>query len=196
MFSFNWSTLRLLVPSFLRQTVLFAWLDLLHSQVIAQDGIFQDFSGTVFYKMSHNSQVIYFEKVINDKFDPVDRAIYIETVDDIDRFYVFKKAEAKPKRFMYRKWNSGTAYPLGDFSVDGLFVWKAKSANTNHQPSTSPIYWDQYKAKAYLYRKSEFDAGIDFIVWVPSSLTINTDQLKVMINYYKFADKRYTINTF
>jgi len=193
---FNWPSLRLLVPSFLRKTILFAWLDVLHSQVVVMDDNLVDYRDDVLYKMNHNSQVIYFEKVINDKFDPTNRAIWIETVANRSRFTLFTKPEAKPKRYIYSKWNAATNYVADDFAVEGLFVYKSLSTNTNKLPSANPSDWDQYKSKVYIYKKTEYSSLLDFIVWVPVALTINTDQLKVMVNYYKFADKQYTIQTY
>lgn len=193
---FNWLSLRLLIPSFLRKTILFAWLDVLHSQVVVQDDKLVDYRDDVLYKMSHNSQVIYFEKVINDRFDPTGRGIYIETVADRSRFSLFRKSESKPKRYVYRKWDAAENYIADDYAVEGQYVYKSTTSNTNKLPSVNPSDWGVYKLKNYLYRKSEYASGLDFIVWVPVALTINTDQLKVMVNYYKFADKQYTIQTY
>lgn len=49
----------------------------------------------------------------------------------------------------------------------------------------------------YLYREEEIDAvGIDFVVFVPASLVFDMEELKAVVDYYRFKDKVYIVQTF
>lgn len=49
----------------------------------------------------------------------------------------------------------------------------------------------------FLYDNSEYDdAGIDFIVWLPSDLQYNEFEMTALIDFYKLASKRYKITIF
>lgn len=48
----------------------------------------------------------------------------------------------------------------------------------------------------YLYNSSEFEIEVDFIVNVPNTITINENLLKSIVNKYRIAPKRYTIEYF
>ena len=46
--------------------------------------------------MSHNSQIVYLRKVLNDKFDNTDRRIVIENVEVYEPIWYYDTAENKP----------------------------------------------------------------------------------------------------
>lgn len=49
------------------------------------------------YKLEHSGQVCYLRKALNDKFDPEQRRIYIGDANRFERFYIYTRAENKPK---------------------------------------------------------------------------------------------------
>ncbi len=49
------------------------------------------------YKLDHNGQVCYLRKALNDKFDPVERRIYIGDGQLFDTFYIYTEAEAQDR---------------------------------------------------------------------------------------------------
>ena len=48
----------------------------------------------------------------------------------------------------------------------------------------------------YLKNKAEYSNLYDFIVMVPTAVTFDNNAMKALVNYYKLAGKRYTIQTY
>jgi len=67
----------LLIPPFLRKVVLIDWLVTLLNPVEDVNYKFKKFRDSSIYKVTHNGQVVYLQKVLNDYFDNLDRRIYI-----------------------------------------------------------------------------------------------------------------------
>ena len=68
-------------------------------------------------------------------------------------------------------------------------------------PPTKYIYLDQeIPPNNYLYLGTHYLTGdidhIDFIVYIPSNYVFEEDKLRAIINYYKLAGKKYTIELF
>lgn len=58
------------------------------------------------------------------------------------------------------------------------------------------IYNTDENQPVWLYNQTEFETNYDFIVFVPLGLQFNENQMKALINRYKLAGKRYTIQTY
>jgi|GEM_PF-326864 len=84
------------VPTFLRTTVRMKWLTVLIKPVESIYLHFLDWRYEQLYVMSHNSQVVYLRKVLNDKFDPSDRRIQIVNVEVYEPVWYYDSAENKP----------------------------------------------------------------------------------------------------
>lgn len=81
--------IELSLPTFLRGNIILVWLScLLHPVKLLYNG-FVTYKNDAIYRVSHNGSVILLEKVLNDKFDPILRRIYIKNVEQQDsmRFY-------------------------------------------------------------------------------------------------------------
>ena len=197
MFNIDWiAFVRLLVPSHLRRVIRLAWLDAIFTQLAWVHTNFIKFTNVTKYTLAHNSQRIYLEKYLNDAFDPTNRGIFIEQVYNQSRLYLYHKSELKPKRYIYRKWDSAVSYLVDEFAVDARYVYKALSPNTNVQPSVSPLVWLRYADRSYLYHKEEFNAFLDFIVWVPVGVPYDDSVMRSLIDFYRFAGKQYVIQTY
>lgn len=146
-------------------------------------------------KVAYNSQVILLEKILNDKFDNTLRRIYI--ADDIynNTNYIYRKAELRTPIYLYRKWKPATSYIVGQYAIELNKVYVAINNNTNSLPSANPSDWEFYKMVTFFRRKSEYGAN-GFIVMVPTGLVYDVNYMKALVNYYKLASKRYTIQNY
>ena len=53
-----------------------------------------------------------------------------------------------------------------------------------------------YLGKNFLYQRGDYiDGGVDFIVVLPKDLTYDKYKLEALVNFYKLAGKRWTIET-
>jgi len=84
------------VATSLRTTVRMKWLTVLIKPVESIYLHFLDWRYEQLYVMSHNSQVVYLRKVLNDKFDPSDRRIQIVNVEVYEPVWYYDSAENKP----------------------------------------------------------------------------------------------------
>lgn len=121
--------------------------------------LFKIFRRESIYKVVHNGQVVYLEKVLNDRYDNSLRRIYISDSFEYDPTWVYIENE------------------------------------------NLPVYIEDQEA-VYIYPEEVFaEANVDFIVFVPLDLQPSTAielnnfliQMRSLINYYKLASRRYTI---
>ncbi|QHN64839.1 hypothetical protein [Bergeyella cardium] len=89
--------IELLTPTFLRKEKLLAWLRSLHFplQKVLDDFHFERKQNL--YNLSHNGQMCYLRKVLNDKFDISERRIKITDGNRFKRQYIYTDGEQKPK---------------------------------------------------------------------------------------------------
>lgn len=95
--SFN-TLIELLLPSFLRKSRIIA---ILQSAVKPVDTLYQD----TLYKMQHNSQVIYLEKMLNEYFEvsgyspnnhELSKTVFISDAPESGKVYYYQEAENLP----------------------------------------------------------------------------------------------------
>lgn len=99
---YNFDALRLylrLVPWFLRKPIFTAWLTVIASALEYVQGILLAFVTETEYDLLFNAQIIYFETVLNETFDPVDETIYIENVF-LPPLYFYNLVEAQPPIYL------------------------------------------------------------------------------------------------
>lgn len=197
MFNVNWTWfIYWNLPIGKRKPIIIAWVTLLVSQAKSLHATFLSFRNDNIYKVRFTGQIIYLTKRLNDKWDSVNRGIYIDNVADMDRVFVYNRAEQQPARYLYNKWSSVTSYAVGDFVVSGTSVYKCIQASTNNPPASCPTYWQFHKFRTFIKNKSEAQSQYDFIVKVPVAVTFNIDEMKAVVEYYKLAGKRFTIQTY
>lgn len=193
----NWDkTIKENIPVFFHTVFRLSWITALIKPFKVMHAEFLILRDDYMYKVRYNSQVIYLERILNDKFDSVNRAIYITDLNQINEEYWYQNIESKPANYLYSNWNVGTAYLIGEYAVDGNTVYIAIANNSGLQPSANLIEWEVYKANKFLYLKSEFNLSGGFIVNVPSALVYNDSMMRAIINYYRFASKQYVINLY
>jgi hypothetical protein len=141
-----------MIPAPLRKPVLTAWLHTLCWPVVQLYNEFMIKRSGDLYNLAHDSRVFSMEAVFNDRFDSVERRIYIADGLTKTRLYAYLRIENKP-----------------------LFL----------HPSIP------------LYNRGDYaDTGIDFIVWVPTVISLsaqNLIELNALIVKYKLAGKRFKI---
>ncbi|TAE80367.1 MAG: hypothetical protein EAY81_10525 [Bacteroidetes bacterium] len=140
-----------LLPTFLRKAKMYAYLQCLCRPVVMLYADFTKNREANLYKMAHNGQVFSLQKVLNDRFDNIQRRIYIGDGLTKERIYIYTTPETKP-----------------------IFL-----------------------QTIYLYNSADYgDSGVDFIVWIPLSVTMGNQAIieaKALIDFYKRASKRYKI---
>lgn len=110
MYNFNIDKLLvLLTPTFLRKPKLVAWLRTL---TMPLNKLLDDFKGhreRDLYNLTHNSQVCYLRKALNDEFDPQLRRIKIEDGTRNIRRYIYQRNVNRPlylgRMFLYLRGN-------------------------------------------------------------------------------------------
>lgn len=114
-----------LTPEFLRRPVLTAFIK---TMVYPINKVKQDFVAYRTerrYDLDHNGQVFSMENVLNDRFDPTERRIYITDGLTKDRIYVYTRLENKPMflpKFVHTR---------GDYADTGVdfIVWVPNAIN-------------------------------------------------------------------
>lgn len=90
---------QMLVPTFKRKKGHVKWLRALITPIITLNRLFLAFRKDSLYKLSHNSQVVYLEKVLNDAFDTEHRRIYINNAIIREPVWFYEVDDNKPVLF-------------------------------------------------------------------------------------------------
>lgn len=155
----------LLIPPGLRKPRLIAWLSALVSMVEDMRLVFTSYRSSQLYFIAHNSQVIYLEHILNNKFNPDGNSedpdyegngIYITDGQTADDVFIFNTSEAG----------------------DDTFIFNTSEAEDD----------------TFLNNNTQYGPWIGFVVNVPDSFTINENEMKALLNKLKLAGKNYTIN--
>lgn len=149
MYNFNIDKLLvLLTPTFLRKRKLVAWLRTLAMPLNKLLDDFKVHRERDLYNLTHNSQVCYLRKALNDEFDPQLRRIKIEDGTRNIRRYIYQRNVNRPL----------------------------------------------YLGRMFLYLRGNYiDGGVDFVVVLPQGLEYDRYKLEALVNFYKLAGKRWTI---
>jgi hypothetical protein len=169
----------LLLPPFLRQSILFAFLKVLTKPVVTLYDSFLTNREENIYKINHTGQVCYLRKLLNDAFDVTDRRIYIEDGSVNDWKFVYKKST-------FNATDNGIA----------LMMSEADSVSTDTLGNSIKIFLTDNDGITLISTQGNVgSSGVDFLVLVPGALsrTIDKNKMIAFINYYKLASKRYTI---
>lgn len=99
--------LALLTPTFLRKPKLVGWLRTLATPLHKLLYDFHNARISDLYNLTHNSQVCYLRKALNDEFDDEKRRIRIEDGKQKQRLYIYPRSANKPlflgKFFLYQR---------------------------------------------------------------------------------------------
>lgn len=198
MFNLNVNWLKIIKENTPSDSQTPAMIDILKALVSPFVAIYVAFIATYqdyIYKVRFTGQVIYLEKVLNDKFSPISGGIYIVDGQPNVKKYTYRRSEAKPPQYRYRRWKSVYNYAPGDFAVFGNVVYRCLVAN-NNVPPPNATFWVYHKDVVFKRRRSEFNIQFNFIVKVPAPLVFDPIAMSAEIDYYRLAGKRYKIETY
>ncbi len=150
----------------------------------------------LFYKSRNNGSVISLETTLNDRFDPINRAIFISEYN-YDHVYIYKKSELKPAIVLYFKYKPAQSYVVGEFAwMPSNLVYVCNTNCTGKVPGVDPE-WTLTTRKAPIIRMAaNFNGAIGFVVNVPVSLVFDLAEMNAHIKYWKLAGPGYIIITF
>ena len=131
-----------LVPERWRQPVTLAWVKSMAVNLTNLFNRFLLYRERKKYDLLITPQVCFLEKALNDKYDFIQRRIYIEDGDDQDPVHLFKRDELKPV-YLYKRSEDQPVYlrsrtETAEFGVDFIV----------HVPSD--IIFDQAEMRTYL----------------------------------------------
>lgn len=150
----------------------------------------------VLYEMSFTGQTMSLEGALNDRFDPDSRGIYISNPPDPVQYFIYRRIEAQPERWIYRKWSRFTTYQAGAYAISKGAVWQATTTNSNSGPSLTNTNWSYIGSALYIRRKAENQLEFDFVIYVPVEVVFNESEMRALVDRYRLAPKRYTIITY
>lgn len=193
----DWEKLvQLQVPLHLRRKRMVVWLLVLISGVRELYAAFLGYRKASLYSLRITGQTVYLEKALNDRFDFINRGIYIETASPGVAFYLHNKIESAPKIYLYNHYEASHSYLVGEFAIHAGRRWKAIVANPILAPGMDPSEWIDMGPRLFLRNKAEGLVVQDFIIWVPATLVYNEAELRALVAIYKLAGKRYVIMTY
>lgn len=196
-FDVDWNSLsQSIMPGWWRRSRFVTFVRVLISQVMAKHVEFKQTREQLIYDMTVTGQTMSLESALNDRFDDVDRGIYIDNQVDPTQLYIYRKVEAQPPLYIYRKWLITTNYGVGQFAQHKGRVWKCLVANIGFEPVDGSFRWQNYAAPIILRRKEVSQLSWDFKVFVPSAVTFDEQEMRALIDRYRLAGKRYTIIIF
>ncbi|MBI1837793.1 MAG: hypothetical protein HYR91_11075 [Flavobacteriia bacterium] len=93
----------ILIPIDLRKDVIIAFIEVIHSTMNLIFISFYNFFDSVKYDLSFNGQVISLEELLNNKYDPITRGIYIDDTLDQQNTYLYNKNEENEHTYLFNK---------------------------------------------------------------------------------------------
>ena len=107
-----------LLPTWLRGSFTKAFLNSLVVTLQNLHNNLEDYRILKEYELSINGQVIWLEKMLNDRYDPSSQQIYIEDVGLVEQVYLNNKSENPRPPYIYNKAHPGTPTYLRNRSED------------------------------------------------------------------------------
>jgi hypothetical protein len=84
-----------LIPAMLQTDVLMAFTEAIYTPIVALHNSFIAFRKSKFYEIKMNYQTCYLQAFLNDRFDSIQRRIYIVDAVSREPVYIYTRAEAK-----------------------------------------------------------------------------------------------------
>lgn len=189
---------RNLLPTRLRQSRIIAYAKLLISYI---DKIYNEYVAyrTIkLYDINFTGQVMYLQKRIRDTFDC--QGILIEDGVLSLPFYLSNKDELNLPVFTGNMFILGHQYQAGESIVFENkwydYISTGSGINPNLEPGTVVTLGDDYEF--FLSNQAELSSQNDFIIKIPAvcynNMTLSDFvEMRAIIEYYKLANKTYTI---
>ncbi len=181
------------LPVDFRNNSMVEWIKVVISPFINIYGEFTLKYQIFIYQIGFTFQVMYLEKVLNNKFDPTNEGIYIVDGGITQKNYLYRKSESKPPKYKYRRWKQSINYVVGDYAIYENKVYRCIANNVHFNPALNPAKWVFHADVRFRRRTSEFNLQYDFIVKVPATVTFDVIEMRATIDFYRYAGKRYKI---
>lgn len=198
MFNVNWPQLQSenTPKRYRAKPVMYEWISTLLSPIISLHQSFLIFRQEALYRSRFTAQIIYLEKRLNDRFDSVNRGIWIDNVADRGWVYIFNQIENRQAIYFYNNYSASVTYQVGEFAQTATGVYKCILISTGNFPDSSTSYWSFHSAAHYFKNLAEYNQIVDYKIMVPVSLVFSQDEMKSIVNYYNLAGKKYSIHTY
>ncbi len=158
------------------------------------------------YSCATSSQIIYLEKILNDKFNPLSIYSPITITDNLaadEPAYMGNADEEQAAVYLGNAWASGVNYGEGDEVTHAGKVWQSLSDdNESNEPSADSEYWqsptDPQETMQYMGHANEYTGGLYFIVNISSANhdAIEEAAMSAILNKYKIFGVTYTYNIY
>lgn len=139
-----------LVPSSLVATNSTSYLRVILSPVDYVCSLFQQFKNQVVYKLSKNSQICYFESLLNNQFDNTERRIFITDAESIDMLIAYEYLDI-PKHII-------VCENIVDFADYQVIAYKNEIIGDNlhkfiiNVPNETPVVLREDELRAFVNR--------------------------------------------
>lgn len=216
MYNVDWDLLaKHMLPWFKRKQRFMDWLHVCLYPVKMLHSQFLTYRDETLYKLSITSQIMYLEKLLNDRFnqglpsrgpsvnvglyDGPETGIYISMPQNtIYPLYVWNKIEQRPKTYLYNRWRNNIQYHAGDRVVYQNKVYRALLNNVNNNPTAINTKWALQGDVTFLRNKVEIDGEYDFIVNIPIACgdvndTLFAARVSAEIRIYLLAGRRFQL---
>lgn len=107
----------LLTPPFLRKVTFIDWLEVLFKPLEEVNLSLKALRKEAIYKVTHNGQVVYLQKVLNDSFDKEFRRIKITDSFEVNPTWIYPEADELPV-YVYADAESSPRYVYDDSIFD------------------------------------------------------------------------------
>lgn len=184
------------VPQWMRRKRMVVWLMVCVSAVRDLHAAFIGYRERSLYSLRITGQTISLEMALNDRFDFLNRDIWIETAVDVNQFYLRNRVELALPTYCYNRYNPSHPYAVGEYAVHAGRRWKALLASPSQEPGIDMEQWSDEGPRLFLKNQEEGQSTNDFIIWVPVSLVYDESELRALVAIYKLAGKTYTIQTY
>jgi hypothetical protein len=197
LFEVNWVQFaQTLMPSWWRKVRFVAFMRVMVGQVRVLHGAFLSFRSTTLYNMTHTAQTMSLEHIINDRFDPLLRRIYIDNQPDPTQAYIFRLVEAEDGPALYRRWRIVTAYTTGQRVAHNGVIYTALANNTGVAPVDGSPSWSVTEPSYTITTLYDALNAADFKVMIPDVMYVDPAAMRSLVDGYKLAGKRYTIESY
>lgn len=157
-------TLLMLLPPLLRKKKQAVWLQVLSTPL---QSLYKD----TLYKMQHNGQVVYLEKVLNELFNPGVKYTYSTSIEDkIEKGYIFIEDAFRPRaQYLY------THNEIENNGDEAIIVTR-----------NGEVLKDETRYKNFLYLSgaSDFDSTefFNFRIYIPGNLIVSYEKYKEVLS--------------
>tara|TARA_R110002050_G_scaffold67834_2_gene146917 strand:- start:863 stop:1414 length:552 start_codon:yes stop_codon:yes gene_type:complete len=168
-YEFSWLVwLNDMIPIIRRKVRIFSWFAIPFKELNNMYFSFLERRCQYLFESAANSQSIVLERFLNMLFDNTDRGIVIENIGS--NFETL---------YVYRKGEQPSA-------GDDIYLY-------NRDESIPPT-----GGQEYLFKKSEVELSVDFIVKIPSAIypLLNLEQVKAIVDLYKSIGTTYRIEQY